>query len=112
MDFSRIRPLGPWVLLRLSTPMLYEGPGGPLQKSSGGIFIPATAAQDKLGYCWATVIAVGSGKLSKKGNRIPPGVLPGETVWIRWYLSELNRPSKWDDQHCFLHQDDILVIRE
>lgn len=111
MDISKIKPHGPWVLLKLDSPILYEGAGGPCQKSTGGIFIPATAAQDKRGYCRAILLAKGNGELNPKtGVRTPLPINVGSSVYIRWYLSELHRPYAWDNDHCFLHQKDLLLV--
>lgn len=104
IDVKMIRPIGQWVLLRvLSKP-------GEITELPSGILVPAL---DKRGYCQAEVVAAGEGKVDlKTGRVVPPGVRPGDVVYIRWYLSEINRAAPFDSDHCFVHQDDLFGVFE
>lgn len=67
-----LRPHNDWILVRTE----------PLPERSGSLFLP-----DKGRVYTAEVLAVGPGKLTKKGVRTPPQVRPGERIaFLRWHL--------------------------
>lgn len=108
IDVSKIRPIGHWVFLKLEQPELVDG----FKKSAGGLLLSKMSNLDKIGYCWATVISKGQGKVNEKtGELIPSDAQVGETVLVRWYLTEVNQ-IPFDKEHCFVHQDDLLLVRE
>lgn len=86
----------------------------PVRKTKGGLYLPAGNLQERLGQQTATVLAVGSGKLDKKGKkRIPPGVKKGDRIYMRGFLSEIHKTGGMlDKEHCLIHIDDVLGIVE
>ncbi len=77
------------------------------ETSRGGIIIPDTAKEKPQE---AEIVAVGPGKLDKKGNRTPMDVKEGDRVLIGKYSgSEI----KIDDQDLvILREDEILGVIE
>ena len=77
------------------------------QKSTGGIIIPDTAKEKPQR---GKVIAVGPGKFSKDGKRIPMDVKSGDRVFFAKYSGT---DIKIDGvEHVFMREDDILSIVE
>lgn len=75
------------------------------QKSTGGIIIPDTAKEKPQR---GKVIAVGPGKFSKDGKRIPMDVKAGDRVFFTKYSGT---DIKIDGvEHVFMREDDILSI--
>lgn len=73
----------------------------------GGIIIPDTAKEKPQE---AEVVAVGSGKLDDKGNRIPVDVKVGDRVLIGKYSgSEIKLD---DNEYIILREDEILAVVE
>ena len=109
MDIERIKANGPWLLLKVLVPELIHG----WKKRSSGVWVMGHTDDDKYGYTRATVVSVGPGtyedtKAKTGWVTLRGAVEPGDDVLVRWYLTELNRPSMWDDEHCFIHQKDVL----
>jgi co-chaperonin GroES (HSP10) len=99
-----MRPVGAWVLLKVDKPV---------EKTPGGIYMPAGNMVERLGHATATVLAVGSGKWdAKKKKRIESGLKPGDRVVFRGYLQEAQRPQVFDDDLCLIHQDDVPLTLE
>ena len=73
---ARIQPLGDRVLIKA----LSEEESA--KKLPSGIIIPATVDKDKTDR--GTVIAVGPGKLTDEGKRLPMNVKVGDTVLFQW----------------------------
>lgn len=102
-DPAKVRPIGPWVLLKVDQPP---------EKSAGGIFLPKGNLPERLGHATATVLRVGSGQW-KKGKRIPCGLDPGDRVMLRGYLKDLINPGGLlDRDHCLIHCQDIVLCVE
>lgn len=87
---SKIRPVGDRVVVK---------PAQREEVTRGGIVIPDTAKEKPQE---GTVIAVGSGKLSDKGDRIPLEVREGDRVLF----------AKYGGTEFKLEGDDLLVLRE
>jgi len=93
-----VKPLGDRVLVK----RLEEK-----EEVKGGIIIPDTAKEKPQE---AEVIAVGPGKRTEEGNRIPMELKKGQRVLISKYGGtdvKLN-----GEEHVILREDDILAIVE
>ena len=73
------------------------------QVSSGGIYIPDTAKEKPQ---TGTVVAVGPGKLTDEGNRLPMDVAVGDTVVYSKYSG--TEYKEGDTEYLVVRQDDIL----
>jgi chaperonin GroES len=94
-----LSPLGDRVVVR---PSLKEGE----KKLASGIIIPETVNKEKLFQ--GEVIAVGSGRRSEDGKRVPVEVSPGDTVYFKKPWDE---PIKVDDvEYYVLSESDIILI--
>lgn len=71
----------------------------------GGIIIPDTAKEKPME---AEVVAVGQGKFSDKGERIPMSVQAGNKVLIGKYSGTEVRLDNID--HVIVREDEILAI--
>lgn len=93
-----LKPLGDRVLVRPS-----EGE----EQTTGGIFLPDTARKKPQE---GEVLAVGPGRVTKKGERAPIAVNVGDTViYSKWAGTEI----KVDGEDLMLiDEDSILAIRE
>jgi len=107
IDVNKIRPKGPWVLVKVDPP----------PEKSGEIFLPQGNLAERVGHATATVLRVGDGyPMSKKGivktgkKYSPSELQEGERVLFRGYLQEANRPQQFDREHCLLHLDDIIGV--
>lgn len=85
---QKLRPLSDRVLLQRL----------PKEGQVGSIFLPEGAQQKKEK---ARVVAVGSGKLDKQGNRQPMPVEEGQIVLI----------EKYSGQELKLHGEEYIVVR-
>jgi chaperonin GroES len=86
----KVRPLYDRVLVKRQDPVV---------KTSSGLFLPE-AAQTKSSY--ATVVAVGQGRVGKDGKITPLKVEPGMTVLL----------SEWSGDEVKLDGVDHLIVRE
>jgi len=108
MDVSKVRPCGPWVLVKMDLPE---------KTTKGGIYVPDGNLLERLGRATGIVLAHGpgfylNGKKAKK-RHAPVGVEVGETVFFRGHLGSANKPfGLLDRQHCLLHGQDIEGILE
>jgi len=87
---SKIRPVGDRVVVK---------PAQREEVTRSGIVIPDTAKEKPQE---GTVIAVGSGKISDKGDRIPLEVREGDKVLF----------AKYGGTEFKLEGEDLLVLRE
>jgi chaperonin GroES len=95
---SRVRPLGDRVVVK----RLEEE-----QKTRGGLIVPDTAKEKPQ---QAEVVAVGPGRISEEGKRVPPDVKKGDKVLFGKYSgSEI---TVGDDELLILREEDILAIIE
>jgi len=77
------------------------------QKTSGGIIIPDTAKEKPQE---GKVVAVGPGKVSEEGKRVPLEVNKGDRVLFSKYAGT---EIKIDGvEHVFMREDDILGVLE
>ncbi len=93
---TQIRPLADRILLKR-----LEGD----ELSTGGIVIPDTAKEKPQ---QAEVVAVGPGRLSDTGTRIPPGVKKRDRVLIGKYSG--TDVTINDTEFVILREDDVLGI--
>ena len=73
------------------------------QMSSGGIYIPDTAKEKPQ---TGTIVAVGPGKLTDEGARLPMDVAVGDTVVYSKYSGTEYKDG--DTEFLVVRQDDIL----
>jgi chaperonin GroES len=73
------------------------------QMTSGGIYIPDTAKEKPQ---TGTVVAVGPGKLTDEGARLPMDVAVGDTVVYSKYSGTEYKDG--DTEYLVVRQDDIL----
>ena len=73
------------------------------QMSSGGIYIPDTAKEKPQ---TGTIVAVGPGKLTDEGARLPMDVGVGDTVVYSKYSGTEYKDG--DTEYLVVRQDDIL----
>jgi chaperonin GroES len=76
---------------------------GKEQVSAGGIYIPDTAKEKPQE---GEVVAIGPGKLSDDGNRIPMDVAVGDTVVYSQYSG--TEYKEGDTDYLVVREDDIL----
>jgi len=77
------------------------------EKTAGGIIIPDTAKEKPQE---GKVIAVGSGKLNDKAERVPLDVKEGDRVLFGKYAG--NEIKIDGVEHIIMREDDILAIVE
>lgn len=73
----------------------------------GGIIIPDTAKEKPQ---QGKVIAVGSGRIDEKGNRIPMEVKKGDYILFGKYSGNEIRLD--DKEYLIMREDDVLAIIE
>jgi chaperonin GroES len=94
---SKIRPLGDRVIVKRDEEAE--------QKSAGGIIIPDTAKEKPQR---GTVIAVGTGALNDKGEKIPMEVKVGDQVLFGKYAG--NEIKINGDEYLIIRENEILGI--
>lgn len=77
------------------------------QRSAGGIIIPDTAKEKPQE---ATVVAVGNGKLTDKGERRPLEIKAGDTILFSKYAGTEVKIE--GEEHLILREDDVIGIVE
>lgn len=92
---ATFKPLGNRVVIKPSE--------GEEQMSAGGIYIPDTAKEKPQE---GEVVAVGPGKLSDDGKRVPMDVGVGDTVVYSQYSGTEYREG--DTDYLVVREDDIL----
>lgn len=103
--YRDVRARGPWVYLERVKPELHEG----MRKTKGGLYLPAGNMQERMGLEKGRVLSVGRGIWNEKKHRYDPsGVGVGDLVLYRGFLGEMNHPSYFIDDVCFVHISDIL----
>ena len=106
----RVRPLKDWILVQ------YDPKEDTDKTSSGGIVLPGSAVEDV--NQWGTVLAVGTGVVTKKGVRRPLQVEEGDRVLYIRYLKEthtgqtLRRQSCIGNNQFLIREGDILAIEK
>ncbi len=92
----KLKPLGDRVLVK---------PVEEKEQKKGGIIIPDTAKEKPQE---GTVEAVGPGKLTEAGERLPMNVKEGDRVLYGKYSG--TEVKFGDDQYLIMHEDDIFGI--
>lgn len=90
----------------LGNRVVVEPQEGEEQVSAGGIYIPDTAKEKPQE---GMVVAVGPGRLSDDGSRVPMEVGVGDTVVYSKYAGTEYREG--DTEYLVLREDDILFKR-
>jgi len=94
-----LKPLGDRVLVEI----IEEAE----QKTAGGLYVPDTAKEKSQR---GKVIAVGSGKMTDDGKRIPMDIKEGDTVYFAKYGgTEVSLEGK---NYSLLSERDVLAIVE
>lgn len=96
---TKIKPLNDKVLLKLVEAQ---------NKTSSGMFLPESASDEQY---LATVIAVGPGKLTDKGEKVVVSVKEGQTVIIRgkWAGDSIVHEGQ---EYKIVSDSDILAVVE
>ena len=87
----------------LSNRIVVEPEEGEEQMSAGGIYIPDTAKEKPQE---GKIVAVGPGRLSDDGNRVPMEVEIGDTVIYSKYAG--TEYKEGEIEYLVLREDDIL----
>ncbi len=95
---TKIRPLADRVVVK---------PLEETEQMRGGLYIPDTAKEKPQ---QGKVVAVGEGKLSDEGKRIPPDVKEGDRVLYGKYSG--SEVTVTDEQYLILRESDILAVIE
>lgn len=91
-----MRPLGDRVIVRQQAIQ---------EKTESGLFIPEAGQEKPLK---GTVLAVGPGKVTDKGTRIPVSVVPGDTVLFGKYAGSY---AKFGDENLLIiSEESILAV--
>ena|SRR3989338_10224112 len=94
-----LRPLGDHILV---------DPHKEDAKTKGGIIIPDTADKEKPEQ--GTVLAIGPGKMTDTGTRLPMSVKVGDKVMFKKYSPD---EIKIDDKEYFvISESDIMAVLE
>jgi co-chaperonin GroES (HSP10) len=106
MDVSKIRPFGPWVLVKVDAPM---------KQTDSGIYLPDGNLLERLGHATGVVLSVGQGFINKgkraKSKFTPLSLKSGDRVVFRGHLQEANRPAgSLDREHCLIHGRDVIGV--
>ncbi len=98
MAESTYSPLGNRVVVKPSEAAAARGPGG--------IYIPDTAKEKPQE---GEVVAVGPGRITDSGERVPVSLQVGDTVVYPQYVGT---EFKQDDvEYLIIGEDDILVVK-
>ncbi len=98
----KLQPLSNHVLLEL----IEED----TKTTKSGIVLPDTAEKKKQSK--GTVIAIGPGKMSEKGDRIPMSLKVGDKVLFKEPWSEDNKMESDGKKLFLVEEDDVLGIIE
>ena len=78
-------------------------------KTAGGLFIPDNAKEKPVE---GLVVAVGSGVLTKDGERVPLDVKAGDRVLFAKYSGTEVKVVLDGGEHLILREDDLLAVLE
>lgn len=96
-----IEPLGDRILLKEITDEVRE------EKTKSGIIIPVTVTSDKGGSAKrGTAVAVGPGKITEDGKRIPVSVKKDDVVLFQWGDEVMMNGEKY----FLVHEDSVLAV--
>ena len=106
MNISKLKPQGPWILVKVDPPE---------EISMGGLYMPQGNLEERLGNATGRVVALGQGKRTKdkvykRTNKKyePIDLELGSKIAFRGHLQEANKPSYLDSDHCLIHVDDVI----
>ncbi len=107
MDVSKLRPHGPWILVKMDPPP---------EKSLGGLYLPQGNLDERLGNATGVVLSLGQGSLlsekarKRTGRKYDPIDLdPGMRIAFRGYIQEANQVGGLlDREHSLIHVDDVI----
>ena len=94
----------------LSNHVLVEPVAEEEKMTKSGIVLPDTVEKKKQSV--GTVVAVGPGKMSDSGQRIPVAVSAGQKVLFKEPWSEENKIKDGDKKFFLVEEEDILAIIE
>lgn len=108
MDIPKLRPQGPWVLVKMDLPE---------KMTKGGLYVPDGNLLERLGHIAGEVLDHGEGFITDgkkaKSRHYPVGVEPGDKVIFRGHLGSANKPfGLLDREHCLIHGRDLIGILE
>jgi co-chaperonin GroES (HSP10) len=106
MEMNKLKPKGPWILVKVDPP----------EEMRGSLYLPQGNLEDRMGSATGTVLALGDGTPTKPavahrtGRKYDPFDLSiGARVMFRGFLQEANRPGGiLDKEHCLIHANDII----
>jgi co-chaperonin GroES (HSP10) len=105
MDAAKVKPMGPWILVKVSKMS---------DTLKSGLYVPDGNAMDRLGHAEGVVLEVGQGLLNTSKNAktkyTPHDLSPGDRVVFRGHLQNANKVNQLDDEHCLLHVTDIVGV--
>ena len=79
-----------------------------LEKTQGGIYLPDTASKER--PIEGEVVAVGTGKLTPKGESLALELKSGDTVVFNEYAGSEVKIS--GEKYLIMRESDILAVRE
>lgn len=80
------------------------------QKTKSGIVLPDTAEKKK--QTKGKVVAVGPGRMSDTGNRLPMSIKVGDSILFKEPWSEDNKIEEDDKKLFLIEEEDVLAIIE
>lgn len=106
MDITKLRPRGPWILVKVDPP----------EEKRGSIYLPQGNLEGRMGNATGTVLSVGEGipttpKVFRKTGRKydPIDLAVGAKIMFRGFLQEANRPGGiLDREHSLIHANDVI----
>lgn len=110
MDVSKLRPKGPWVVVKVDPPPEMEG----------SLYLPQGNLAERMGNATGTVLKVGEGFYTtdkvrnKTGRKYEPiDLKEGDRIMFRGFLQEANQVGGvLDREHCLLNAADIIGVIE
>jgi len=110
MDVTKLRPKGPWLVVKVDPP----------PEKEGLIYLPQGNYAERVGNATGTVLSMGEGfytsdKVRNKTGRKydPVDLKAGDRIIFRGFLQEANRVGGvLDREHCLLNVADVLGVIE
>lgn len=101
MDIEKIRPFGPWILVKVDEPE---------KVTKSGIYLPDGNLDERLGHTTGTVLRLGNGvRNARTGQWLPYDLEVGDKIIFRGFLKEANRPGGvLDREHSLIHIQDVI----
>jgi chaperonin GroES len=102
---SKVRPLGYIGIKPLGGRVLIK-PADQEEKTESGLIIPDTAEKEKPQQ--GTVVALGTGKVSDDGKKVPFNVKVGDKVMFKQYAPD--EVEVENDKYLVIDESDILAV--